>query len=158
MDDAYFRKILTYAIEHDWKDPSAFPARPSPGKPWARFSEKYFKEFLGARVNRPLLKNVRNLSAVFSIEIEGEMNSRWVLEVRDGTLLSVARNGSAPECSYVTDGATFERIVRGLYPPEEAFFEGRVDIRGDMEKGLRVAAALSAFCSTFPYEEKTISE
>jgi predicted lipid carrier protein YhbT len=86
------------------------------------------------------------------------MNSRWVLEVREGTLLSVSRNGSTAECSYVTDGPTFERIVRGLYPPEEAFFEGRVDIRGNMEKGLRMAAALSAFCTTFPYEEKTNPE
>ena len=89
-----------------------------------------------------------------SIEIEGETNCRWVLEVKEGTLLSVSRNGAAAECSYVTDGATFERIVRGLYPPEEAFFEGRIDIRGNMEKGLRVAAVLSSFCTTYPYEEK----
>jgi thioester reductase-like protein len=155
MDEAYFRKILTYAIDHDWRDPSSSPARPSREKTEVRFADKYFKEFLVGRINRPLLQNVRNLSAVFSIEIQDDVHSRWVLELRDGRLLSISQNGSTPECSYVLDGPTFEKIVKGFYPPDEAFFDGRVEIRGNIEIGLHVAAAFSEFCSTFPYEEKS---
>jgi nucleoside-diphosphate-sugar epimerase/predicted lipid carrier protein YhbT len=157
LDAAYFAKILAYAIDHHWKEPSPSAARLSHEKTGTSFAHKYFNEFLAGKVNRPLLQNIKEVSAVFSIEIQDDVRSRWVLELRGGRLLSISQNGSTPECSYVLDGATFEKIARGLCPPDEAFFEGRVDIRGNIETGLHVAAAFSEFCKTFPYEDKTTS-
>jgi len=154
LDEGYFRTILTYAIDHDWRSPSL--SDPSSRKKRApRLMEQYFRTFLGTRLNQPLLKNLKNLNVVFSIEIEDGQDSKWTLEVRGGKLLSITQNGIATEFRYRMDGATFEKIVKGLCPPEEAFFEGWVQIEGDIEKGLEVATVLSEFCRTYPFEERT---
>jgi nucleoside-diphosphate-sugar epimerase/predicted lipid carrier protein YhbT len=158
LDENYFRRILVFAVEQKWKPPFSFQASVRGERKPRRIVEKYFSEFLGGKLNQHLLKSMRNLSGVFSIQIEDGRSSTWLLEVREGELLSVSKNGRIAEWSYTMDVATFEKVVRGLYPPEEAFFDGRIDIKGDMEKGLYGAAALSDFCRTFPYKETMTSE
>jgi putative sterol carrier protein len=82
------------------------------------------------------------------------MNSHWTLEIKQGMLLSISPDSAMAECSYWMNAATFEKVVRGVYRPEEAFFDGRINIQGNMEKGLKVAAALAEFCKTYPYGER----
>jgi nucleoside-diphosphate-sugar epimerase/predicted lipid carrier protein YhbT len=158
LDEAYFRRIVAFAVEQNWKPLSLSQVRTHRKEKPFWSAEKYFTQFLVGRLNQHLLKNMKSLSGVFSIQIKDGVSSTWVLEVRDGKLLSVSQNGRIAECSYTMDVTTFEKVVKGLCPAEEAFFDGRIDIHGNMEKALTIAAALSEFCRTFPYKETTTSE
>jgi thioester reductase-like protein len=154
MNETYFRKILAFAIEQEWGARFLPETRPRGGRGPSDFIERYFEEFLMAKLNQPLLVNLKNLNAVFSIHIQDEMNSHWTLEIKQGMLLSISPDSAMAECSYWMNAATFEKVVRGVYRPEEAFFDGRINIQGNMEKGLKVAAALAEFCKTYPYGER----
>ena len=158
LDEAYFRRILAFAVEQNWKPLFLSQTRTHRRGEPSWFVEKYFREFLGGRLNQHLLKKMKNLSGVFSIQIKNGVSSTWTLEVTDGRLLSVSQNGRIAECTYTMDVTTFEKVVKGLCPPEEAFFDGQIDIHGNMVKALTIAAALSEFCRTFPYKETTTSE
>jgi thioester reductase-like protein len=154
MDETYFRRILAFAIEQEWGAHFLPETGPRGERGPSDFIERYFEEFLMAKLDQPLVINLKNLSAVFSIHIQDGVDSHWVLEIKQGKLLSISPDSAMAECSYWMDPATFEKIVRGVYRPEEAFFDGRINIQGNMEKGLRVAAALAEFCKTYPYGEK----
>jgi len=118
------------------------------------YTERYFKEFLMGKLHEQLVKDLKSLSAVVSITIHDEKSETWVLEIIQGTLGSVSHGPAPSECSFVMDAATFEEIARGRYQPEQAFFEGRVNIEGNMEKALQVATALTEFCKSYPFEPK----
>ena len=46
---------------------------------------------------------------------------------------------------YRTDPVTFDNVVRGRSSPQEAFFARRVEIGGDVEKGLKLAVLFGLF-------------
>jgi predicted lipid carrier protein YhbT len=72
--------------------------------------------------------------------------------LKNGILTGVSKNGLVPECGYDTDISTFKAVVSGTCPPQKAFFEGRGEIFGDVEKGLQVITALGAFFTRYPYD------
>jgi predicted lipid carrier protein YhbT len=49
--------------------------------------------------------------------------------------------------TYLTDAATFHAVVNGLQTPQEAFFEQRIAITGDLETGLKLAVLFQQFLS-----------
>jgi hypothetical protein len=158
MDENYFRRILTYAIEQDWggrfsSQPLSLRERGPAG-----FIERYFEGFLRTRLNKRSLKGLKRLNVTFLIRIQDEAASDWVLELRDGMLTSISHDPSGVEWRFLTDAETFKKIAKGLVPPEQAFFDGRVNIEGSMEKALQASATLSEFLKAFPYEEKDVGE
>jgi nucleoside-diphosphate-sugar epimerase len=157
MDEHYYRRILSYAIEQDWG--ARVPSRASkhPDKNTAQFVEKYFEDFLVTRLNLPSQKRLKNLTGTFLIRIQDETASDWVLELREGMLTSISHDPAGTEWRFLTNADTFKKIVKGLYPPEQAFFDGRVNIEGNMEKALQASATLCDFLKNFPYEEKHLT-
>jgi predicted lipid carrier protein YhbT len=65
----------------------------------------------------------------------------------------VVRRGLDPAAvvTYRTDAATFAALVQTRETPQDAFFAGRIDIAGDMETGLKLAALFSRFLTEVPY-------
>jgi predicted lipid carrier protein YhbT len=53
--------------------------------------------------------------------------------------------------SYRADVRTFEDIVTGRLSSQEAFFERRVAIEGDVETGLKLAVLFGEFVRQCPY-------
>ena len=157
MDEHYYRRILSYAIEQDWGARVTSRASNHPEKSTAQFVEKYFEEFLATRLNLPSQKRLKNLTGTFLIQIQDETASDWVLELREGMLTSISHDPAGIEWRFLTDADTFKKIVKGLYPPEQAFFDGRVNIEGNMEKALQASATLCEFLKNFPYEEKHLT-
>jgi nucleoside-diphosphate-sugar epimerase/putative sterol carrier protein len=157
MDEPYYRRILTYAIEQDWGSRVTSQSSRRREKSTVQFVEKYFEEFLVTRLNLPSQKRLKNLTGTFLIQIQDETASDWVLELREGMLTSISHDPSKIEWRFLTDADTFRKIVKGLVPPEQAFFDGRVNIEGNMEKALQASATLCEFLKNFPYEEKHLT-
>jgi nucleoside-diphosphate-sugar epimerase/predicted lipid carrier protein YhbT len=152
MDETYYRKILAHAVEQKWGKPARPPAGPAGDKTAGHFVDLYFNRFLRSKIDQRLLQNLKNLNAVVAIRVRDEKNSHWVLELKNGILTGVSKNGLVPECGYDTDISTFKAVVSGTCPPQKAFFEGRGEIFGDVEKGLQVITALGAFFTRYPYD------
>jgi len=52
--------------------------------------------------------------------------------------------------TYHTDAATFQAVVSGLQTPQEAFFEQRIAITGDLETALKLAVLFGQFLAEQP--------
>lgn len=143
LDAAYFRRLLAYARHRNW-------GRPARNEKPSRPVDEYFTVFLADKLHRNLLPDLRSLTAQFRIITSDE--GHWSLDVRHGVLRSISRNGATPQCTFSVDPKTFLEIVSGRLAPQQAFFNRRAEISGDMETGLRVAAVLAQFFRKFPYE------
>ena len=150
LDAAFFGRLLAYGRATRWR---SHLVPPKEGRaPAAGGIERYFSEFLAAKMNRPLLPDLRRLTAAFRIAVRGVAGRPWFLSVERGVLVAMARNGEAAACTFVTDPPTFREVVAGRLPPQKAFFDRRIDVEGDVETGLKVAGVLAAFFRQFPYD------
>lgn len=52
--------------------------------------------------------------------------------------------------TYHTDTATFQEVISGVQTPQEAFFEERIAITGDLETALKLAFLFGQFLAEHP--------
>ncbi len=151
LDEDYYRKILDFAVAENWGNRQQAPPAGVPKASETTYVEKYFKEFLPAKLHQQLLSNLKNLSGIVAIHFRDLAGPDWILELRDGMLIAISQHSLIAECTYDTALATFETVARGLARPEQVFFDGDADIQGDIEKGLQVITALSEFFRSYPF-------
>jgi nucleoside-diphosphate-sugar epimerase len=143
LDTAFFRRLLAYAKGVNWgRDRTVERTAPI---------AEYFDAFLTAKLGQPLLPDVRRLSARIAVGFHGT-DAHWSLHVEDGALRTISNNGMTTDCRYLLDVPTFLEIVGGRLNPQQAFFSRRVEISGNVETGLRVAAVLGQFFRKHPFE------
>lgn len=111
----------------------------------------YFTEFLPGILGRLLLEDLRTLSTAFEIDVTDADEPPWRLAVDAGRLVHVGADGPAPACRFALDRATLAEVVSGRLPPQEAFFELRIEVGGDVEEGLRLSTVLAPFFRRFPW-------
>jgi hypothetical protein len=150
FDRALASRLLDFAVADGWgrgaeRARPAACAEPSDCAP-------YLEEFLPARARHSPLAQALSPGLVFAFDVQGPGGGRWSCR-RQGGGLEVRRGLSAAAAvTYRTDAATFAALVRGRETPQEAFFAGRVELGGDMEAGLKLAALFSRFLAEVPYE------
>lgn len=143
LDTAFFRRLLAYAKSVNWgRDRSVERTEPV---------GEYFDTFLATKLGQRLLPDVRRLSARVAVAFHGT-DAHWSLHVEDGTLRTISNNGMPTDCRYLLDVPTFLEIVGGRLNPQQAFFSRRVEITGNVETGLRVAAVLGQFFRKYPFQ------
>jgi predicted lipid carrier protein YhbT len=59
------------------------------------------------------------------------------------------------QCTFSLHSDTFAAIVGGRLAPQQAFFQRKIHIAGDMETGLRLATVLASFFKKWPYDTET---
>lgn len=113
----------------------------------------YFESFLPGLLHRSLLEGLQHLTCSIAYRVLEAPEAAWRIEIEEGRLKSVIRNGTSPVCCYVCDAETLLDIISGREPPQEAFFDLRVEIEGDIEWGLRLSTVLESFFQRYPYAE-----
>jgi predicted lipid carrier protein YhbT len=89
----------------------------------------------------------------FAFDIQGAGGGQWSCRWKPGGHLEVSRGLDAQAAvTYRTDAPTFAALVRNQQTPQEVFFAGRVEIAGDVETGLKLAALFERFLAEAPYE------
>lgn len=114
---------------------------------------EYFDSFLPRIVGQLLLPDLRSLSAHAEIVVTDSGDPSWHLQIRDGRLTEIAHNGSGADCRYVLDVATLLDVVRASVTPQDAFFEMRIEIEGNIERGLELSVVLENFFKRYPYRK-----
>jgi len=149
MNLAYMQKLLQYARRVKW---GKVCKEVRTEKQLPDSVQSYFRVFLKEKMHQLLLPEVRSLTATFRIQFNENANQHWTMTVQKGKLEAVCENGQNSECQYFTDIPTFREIVAGQLSPQQAFFQQKVDIQGDIEVGLKVATVLAEFFHKYPYE------
>ena len=110
----------------------------------------YFTSYLPSFFDRPMLKNLVSLNALFWLKIQDV--GTWSIRIGEGCLKAVSK-GTNGSFGYTVAPKTFLQVVRGQRSPQEGFFRGQIAISGNTKEGLRTATALEEFFSKYPYQK-----
>ena len=108
---------------------------------------EYFEELMFGRVNMSPLPRIESLGIVIRFDIIGQNAGSWTIVVEGGILKGISRNypdllnkdvALNPACIFRLDGRTFMSIVRREITPQQAFYEKKVQIEGDMALALKM--------------------
>ena len=110
----------------------------------------YFNVFLPTILGQRLIEELKGLNCQVEIVVTDSGDAPWGLVIEDGCLAQVLQSGIDAPCRYLLDVQTLLDIVTGQCDPQEAFFDTRINIEGDMEQGLKLSTVLSIFFKRFP--------
>jgi len=100
---------------------------------------EYFNKLLKARVNLSPIPKISSLNAVMQFEITDNGNGTWNIIVENGLVKDVtAKLCVPPTCIFKLNSATFLSIIKREITPQQAFFQGMVDIKGDILLALKM--------------------
>jgi alpha/beta superfamily hydrolase/putative sterol carrier protein len=113
----------------------------------------YFLGYLLSFKGEALLSRLRGIDIRVGFNIESQReNSHFLLTLVDGAIEEVEENqGALADIVYHTEEETFWRVVGGYQRAESAFLRGRIRIRGNLLRGLKLAFLLQEFFDRFPY-------
>jgi len=145
MDVAAIERLVTFAEANNWGGLKA--ARPGPGFP----CDWYLRQFLVERAPRSALRRISSLTLTVRLQLAGSGGGNWTCCFKDGELQSVTSDAAIPaDVTFVGDSVTFGDIVSGRTSAQQAFFDRRFDVSGDVEMGLKMAAIFGEFINEFP--------
>jgi putative sterol carrier protein len=144
VDRACLVRLLRYAKAANWGK-----SKRKPRHGWSSRCAQYVEEFFPEAARRSVLAS---LPLDVTVRLEITEGGRWLYRWVAGALTSVVRDGSEPaEVTYQLDLTTFENVTSGLVSPQDAFATQDIAIKGDIEKGLKLAVLFSQFVKEFPY-------
>jgi len=91
-------------------------------------ARQFFEEELPAKVDSDRIKGISH-SYVFDVTGEG----RWLVELRDGTLVITESPESDGDVKFTLSGETFDRITDRKQNPMVAYMTGKVKVSGDIK-------------------------
>jgi nucleoside-diphosphate-sugar epimerase/predicted lipid carrier protein YhbT len=146
VDEPLLRRLIRFAIADGWGRGARPTARaaplPSTDSPCAEYIEQTFPR----QARQSGLARAAELNARVGFDIRGPGGGQWSYRWERGELTSVRRglDGQA-EVTYHMDPATFQDVIGGRQTPQQAFFERRVRITGNLEAALKLAVLFSRF-------------
>ena len=100
---------------------------------------EYFNQLFKDRVNKSPLPKISSLNAIIQFEITDKGNGMWNIVIENGFVREVSKEVLVkPTCTFKLDSATFISIIKREITPQQAFFKGMVDIKGDVLLALKM--------------------
>jgi thioester reductase-like protein len=151
VDRSMLERLIRFAVTNRWgraaRPTTEVRGRPAPASHCAEYIEQVFPK----QARRSRLAREAGLDLTVCIDLRGPGGGQWSCQWRQGELI-YARSGldSDAAATYHTDTATFHAVVNGLQTPQEAFFEQRIAITGDLETALKLAVLFGQFIAQNP--------
>jgi len=155
VDRPMLGRLIRFAVANNW----GRAARQTDGlrpRPFCPFDcADYIEKVFPRQARRSRLARDAGLDLTVSIDLQGEGGGQWSCQWRHGEFIS-AKKGLAggAKVIYQTDTATFHSVVSGMQTPQDAFFEQRIAITGDLEIGLKLAVLFGQFLSENPVAKR----
>lgn len=111
----------------------------------------YFESFLPALRGQLLIPGLHSLSCVLGVSLGEAPEEQWRLVIASGRLMEIAPDVTGADCVFHLDRETLLAIAAGVLGPDQAFFEMRVEIEGNVVLGLQLSTVLEPFFRTHPY-------
>lgn len=97
------------------------------------------REFFESLPSRANGKNAAGLDASYVFVIDGA--GTWTVKIEDGKV-AVSEGDAGGDCTISTSEAIFEKVVDGRQNPLTAYMTGKVKIRGDIGKAMKLKEVL----------------
>ncbi len=153
LDRAMLERLIRYAVSDRW----GRPERQHRSGPDNGACAAYLEHFFPEAARRSSLARVP-IRATIGLEVRGPGGGQWTCRWdEDGPRV---RRGLPEQADviYQLDRATFTDLVHGRERAPDAFLARRIEIAGDVEKGLKLAVLFDQFvkecpCPLSPAEE-----
>ncbi len=142
LDRLLLGRLLRFAVADNWGRRAVDRKTPTGASRCARYIEQTFPQ----QARRSRLARVAGLDLLVGLDVRGPGGGQWSCRWTGGELSYVARGleeGAA--VVYRTDTDTFDAVLQRRLAPQQAFFEQRVAISGDLETALKLAVLFGAF-------------
>jgi thioester reductase-like protein len=155
VDRECLRRLVRFAIEDGWGHRRRHRR---PGPTCTLDCRDYIERFFPQVIARSPLARIP-IETTLSFDIRGTGGGRWLCRFGGGRVLQIVRNSA--ECGdteYRMAVTTFAAVVSGRESPQVAFTRRRIEIAGNVEKGLKLAVLFGQFVREFPYPAAAIPE
>jgi nucleoside-diphosphate-sugar epimerase len=147
IDRDLLARLLRFAVADRW----GRARRRRPRRTAKIDCTHYVEEFFPAALRRSTLTQVP-LDVTVGLDVSGPDGGQWTCCWEDGALMRLQRGREGPaEVVYRLDLATFAAIVAGRLQPQQAFLTRRIEIEGDIEKGLKLAVLFEHLVQECPF-------
>jgi thioester reductase-like protein len=144
FDRTLVNRLFRFAEKDHWGR-----GRDRPPAPGAFAIRAYLEQDLPQRLERSAVGQAVPSGVGFDLDVRGPGGGQWSCRrAADGWDVRPGLTGAA--VCYRTDPATFVRVVERRQALQEAFFAGRIDIEGDWEQALKLAAVIERFLAEGP--------
>jgi len=158
MDGPMLRRLIRFAIADGWGRARSRAADDSACQARQLLCATYIEQVFPRQARQSPLARLAGLNLMVALDIRGPGGGQWSCRWINGELSCISR-GLEPgaELTYHTDTATFEAVVQGRQSPQQAFFEERIAIRGNVETALKLAVLFDQFLReiSFPPADRT---
>jgi thioester reductase-like protein len=133
-------RLLRFAQEDNWGRERAL------GKP-ARTLDltHYLERVLPVQVRQSPVSRALPRGLCFALSIDGPGGGQWTCRCGDRTIRVQRGLDPSAVVTYRMDAPTFEGLIHGRQTTQRAFFDGRIEIDGNMEKALMLALLIEQF-------------
>jgi hypothetical protein len=147
IDEAAVDRLLAYAVETEWGE------QPESHSETNKFTAAdYFERFLPKYAPLSTLPRLSNVTVEVGFCVSGVGGGEWRCRLERGDVVAVKRAAcSDAAVVFEADGETLAAIVAGELSPQQAFFDRRIEIAGNIEMGLKLAMIFGQFIVEFPY-------
>jgi nucleoside-diphosphate-sugar epimerase len=156
VDRPALRRLIRFAVAHHWGRP---PSGPETERATDSFCAHYLEHTFPRLARESPLAHAVGLEVVVGFDVRGPGGGQWSCRWDGGEFRGVSR-GLAPGAAvvYHTDAATFAAVARGQCAPQQAFFDRRIEVTGDLETALKLVTLFEQFlreteASVAPHEE-----
>jgi predicted lipid carrier protein YhbT len=149
VDLAMLRRLIRFALADNWGGRTQNVEAPID-------CVDYVERFLPAAARRSVMRALR-LDVSVGLDVAGA--GSWLCTWVGGDLIAVRRGQCASaDVVFRADAATFGAVVRNRLSPQDAFLARRIEIEGDVERGLKLAVLFGELVREFPYDQSTRAE
>lgn len=146
IDSLAVDRLLKYASHSNWGNK---PYQPTVSSDFP--TAYYLEQYLPQKAAISKLPRLTNISAYIGLRVSNE--GEWICRIEAGEVLSIkTSHGENPESVFVADNSALAAIVGGELSPQQAFFDRRIEIEGNIEMGLKLAMVFGQFIEEFPYD------
>jgi hypothetical protein len=144
VDRSLLKRLIRFAADNHWGRQGSSRTACSSAIPFS--CATYIEEIFPTRARRSNLAREVGLNLAISLEVRGPGGGLWSCRWQQGDLAYV-RRGLEPHAAvtYQLDTATLQAVLIGQLSPQQAFFEERISISGDVETGLKLAVLFERF-------------
>lgn len=148
-----WRELCADALRGTFLDDACVPEVPREPDENSRWVSRFFERFIPAHLDDRAFTEVRKLDDVVGIVIERTDPAGRLVRFRHREFQILRPDAQVePRCVFSMDLETFEQIVAGKIPPQQAFFSKRIRIAGEVIFALKLGSLLEGFFQRHPYE------
>lgn len=103
-------------------------------------SELTCKDFFESLPDRFRSEKAGDLKSIFQFDILGDQGGKWFVEVKEGTCKVEEGKSASPDLTATINARDFIDIITGKLKPQNAFFTGRLAIRGNQSMAFKFAS------------------